>query len=504
MFSVVEKMWMGIGVGVLVVSVLIYAIYISRQIKEYDDYQLASRDVGTWSMTLTLLGTAIGGATLLGYTTDSYLMGMERVWMIFPATLFAIPLMIIFLLTPISNIGKKFNMTSICDFTAKRYGEEARYPSAICTLIAYCGITGMQYIAVATFLTVVFGIPQGWGIFLGFIFIALKTYLGGLKVVIFSDVVYGICQTVGVVVVFIVMLVASGGFGQAHQNAIALGRPDFMIPIMSFKELMVFVLTIGAYQLVRQDRWQRIFSAKSHRINIVSNWAACGLSALTSFLVISVGSLAWAGIQMDIPNTSLAYYAIAHEILPLPLAVFVVTAVIATVISCGDSFLMAGSLTVMNDVVKPIFKDFKNLPEDQRQKKLVEWSRYSMALTAILALGLAYYMPNLILLWVMGTAMLTSGMVFPVLAAFFWRGATNISGVASIWGGLITAAFWELAGHPMGWHPVFVGIPVSIVLLIVVSQFTKPSDPKIVESMLRANNKIPLTDEELAKIEVGI
>jgi len=42
----------------------------------------------------------------------------------------------------------------------------------------------------------------------------------------------------------------------------------------------------------------------------------------------------------------------------------------------------------------------------------------------------------------------------------------------AMWVGLIVAVIWQILGHPFGLHPIFVGFPISICLVIFVSLAT--------------------------------
>ena len=108
---------------------------------------------------------------------------------------------------------------------------------------------------------------------------------------------------------------------------------------------------------------------------------------------------------------------------------------------------------------------------------------------SVISLLLAIYIPRLIELWVTGTAMLASGLLIPILAALFWRKATNSGGIASIWSGLLVAVMWQLLGHPFGLHPVYIGLPVSFILMVTVSLKTASTAPDTVESLLFRNNR---------------
>ena len=110
-------------------------------------------------------------------------------------------------------------------------------------------------------------------------------------------------------------------------------------------------------------------------------------------------------------------------------------------------------------------------------------------MTSTVALLLAPYIPRLIELWVTGSPMLTSGLLAPVVAAFFWKRATRTGGVAAIWGGLTTAVTRQLLGHPFGVHPVLMGLPTSIVLTVVVSPFSRRAADPVAEQLLYRSNR---------------
>ena len=88
------------------------------------------------------------------------------------------------------------------------------------------------------------------------------------------------------------------------------------------------------------------------------------------------------------------------------------------------------------------------------------------SITSVIAYVMALYIPELIVLWIVGTAMLVSGLLAPVIIGLFWKDVSRTAGVWAMWAGLVAAVGWQLLGQPLGWHPVFVGLPLSIVVLV--------------------------------------
>ena len=62
-----EQFVLGFIIIIYFVFLLIMSLYIKRNIKTYDDYNMASRTVSVIPLILTFVGTGVGGATLLGY-----------------------------------------------------------------------------------------------------------------------------------------------------------------------------------------------------------------------------------------------------------------------------------------------------------------------------------------------------------------------------------------------------------------------------------------------------
>src|SRR5699024_8164935 len=108
------------------------------------------------------------------------------------------------------------------------------------------------------------------------------------------------------------------------------------------------------------------------------------------------------------------------------------------------------------------------------------YSKISVLIVSVVALVLSLTIPGLVNLMVTGTAMAVSSLLAPIIFGLYWKRVTNAAGVASMWGGLITAVIWQILGHPFGLHPVFIGLPISIVILLTVTFLTKPNtDDKI-------------------------
>lgn len=431
-----------------------------RKIHTYDDYNVASRNVSLFPLILTYVGTAIGGSTLLGFMTSGYDLGMREQWFMFAILFFGV-VMAIFMVKRIRGLGEKYRYVTIGDFTAHRFGNQARVPTTISVLTAYAAITGMQFVAIGLVLNLVAGVPLNLAIIVSAIMLTLKTVFGGLKAVIWQDAVHGTIQTIAIFGLFIAVVVLSGDWGTIRANAESMGELENLnVMNIGIAEIGVYALTLGAYQLVRQDLWQRAWAARNLKTVMRGYWISIFVGALTTAVVIWIGVMARYGLGLESEDTSLIYYEIANEIMPFEIVVVMVVALLATVISTADSFFMAGSSSIINDIIRPMLKGTPT------QKTLLRWSRISVVITGIIALGLALAVPQLIELWTTGTAMLVSGLLFPALVALYAKQVSGRGAILSMWVGLIVSVGWTLAGSPFA-HPVFLGLPTSVLTYMI-------------------------------------
>lgn len=468
MYSSSESLILGFLVVIYFLFLFGVSFYINRtSIKTYDDYNVAGRSVSIFPLILTFVGTAVGGATLLGFMQNGFLYGMGQQWLNL-AILISGLLMLGILLKKIRALGEKYQMVTIADFTVLRFGEGARIPTVVSVLVANCALTGMQFAAIATVLNLTMGLNITTGILISWVLLTLKTYYGGMKSVIWQDAFHGTIQTVGIFVLFVVVIIASGGLGRVSEQAALANQSEFLSLLgISPSEVFVYLLTIGAYQFVRQDLWQRFWAAGSAKIARNGYWVSIILTFITGVFIVSTGVMGRFGLNIGEIDSSLTYYTIIGNVFSFPMVIVMVIALLATVISSADSFCMSGASSIINDIIKPRLKETPDL-----DSRLLKYSRLSVVIVSVFSLILALSIPKLVGLWVTGAAMLVAGLLAPVIAGLFWKKATRLGGTVAMWVGLIVAVTWQILGHPFGLHPIFVGFPISILMIIVVSLVT--------------------------------
>ncbi|MCT7653718.1 hypothetical protein MBH78_00670 [Oceanimonas sp. NS1] len=222
--------------------------YFFRQIKTYDDFNMAGRATGMFPMICTLVGTAVGGSTLLGFMSKGFQQGLGQMWL--PGAITIAGILLLFLVRRIRAYGERFKMVTLADFMVSRYGDGARLPTVISMVCAYSAITGMQFVAIATVLNLLFDLKMAHGIMLTWLVLTLKTYLGGLKAVIWSDAILGTLQTLGIFLLLAIVYQASGGWENIAISDKLTGQEDFLsLTGIDTSDLFIYLLTIGVISL---------------------------------------------------------------------------------------------------------------------------------------------------------------------------------------------------------------------------------------------------------------
>lgn len=466
MFNNEERLVLASVIFIYFIFLFVLALYMKKKTKTYEDYNVAGRSVSVLPLILTFVGTGIGGATLLGYMENGYLLGMGQQW-IHITMFFAVILLASFLLKKIRHFGEQYDMVTIGDYTALRYGERARIPTTISFLFSYCAMTGMQFAAIASILNLTLNIPMTVGILIGWALLTAKTYVGGLKSVIWQDVIQGIILTFGIILLFFTVLKLSGSWADISHRAEVLHEGE-MLDVLNITsgEILIYLLTLAFYQFIRQDVWQRIWAAKSLRTAQSGYWISMIIAIVLGAMVVLIGVVSRYGLNLGEIEPALVYYRVIEEVFPFSLVVLMIVVLLAAVISSADSFFIAGSSSIVNDLIKPNVKQ-------PSQEKMLLYSRLSVLIVSVIALVLTLTIPGLVNLMVTGTAMSVSGLLAPVLFGLFWKRPTNIAGTSAMWIGLLSAVIWQLLSHPYGIHPIMIGLPLSTLTLITLTFMKK-------------------------------
>ncbi len=319
---------------------IIYAIIglrASRGISSVTDYFLASRNLGLFSVTCTLIATQIGGGMLLGTAQEAYTYGLLGI-------MYTLGMCAGFLLLGcfFAPVLQSLKVNTVAELFQTRYNSPTL--KKIASLLSIATMTGIliaQVVASKKFLASL-GFSHESAFIIFWILTIAYTAVGGLKAVVITD----IYQALFIVIIFSGLFCYSIFMDPASLNCLL--PTNISLDSISLQPMIAALLMPMLFSLIEQDLAQRFFASKSAAIARMSAF----LSAL--FMILFACIPIYFGIQART-------HGVVENILHSPLMpmietfaseIFVILAacgVIAAITSTADSLLCAIGSNIAQD-----------------------------------------------------------------------------------------------------------------------------------------------------------
>jgi SSS family solute:Na+ symporter len=346
--------WMDIAVFFLFISIVVgTSLYKSRQKKKTsEDYFLAGRNLGWYLIGFSLIASNISTEQFVGMSGQSAgHVGMAVASYEWVAAI-TLVIVAIFFLPRFLKIG----VFTIPEYFEHRYNPVPRAIMAFYTVIIYVAVTiaAVLYSGGLTLHTI-FGIDLTLAVWIIGIIAALYTTYGGLKAVVWADLIQGSALIIGGAVTLILGFVAVGGvsnFLQTNADKLHMVLPS------SHSEIPWTALIIGIwipnfyYWGLNQYITQRTLGAKSLRQGQLGVILAAGLKLLIPFIIVFPGIMAFQLFKGQMATSDQAYPLLIKNLIPAGLKGFMFAAIFGAVMSSLDSMLNSASTIFTMDLYK--------------------------------------------------------------------------------------------------------------------------------------------------------
>ena len=422
--------------------VLAVGLYASRRVKGSEDFLLAGRSMGLFVLVGTLCATQLGGGNIIGTSTNGYNQGLSG--MTFGVST-GLAMLVLGLL--MAKPMRKMGLCTISDFVYNRYqSNTARVLTSVFSFAALVGILAAQVGAISKVLTV-FGINTTVAAVIAICVIILYTAFSGMWGVALTDVIQLIVIFIGVPLTTFIGLIKIGGWS---------GLASIALPMI-------------AYEIIGQDFYQRLLSAKNERIAKTGCIiAGCILMAMGVNSAID-GMLARAFLGDTLTEVS-AIASLAVEVLPTVAAGIVIAALCAAVMSTADSLLLACTSHVVNDIYLGAMG--KSASDEKSSKTILRMSVVTTVVVGIASLFVALAIPGIIEILDYAYTFYASGLVAPVLLGLFWKKGNALAAVSSIVVGGVVSLLCVFGILPIPVDAIIVGMSASFIDYVVVALVT--------------------------------
>ncbi|MEM7355333.1 MAG: sodium/solute symporter [Acidobacteriota bacterium] len=439
---------------------------------EVESFLAADRNMGLFQTTCTTAAGDLGGGFSIAMGGLGFTLGISGSWLIAMSGL-SIVLASFFMVPKVKRWADHWNGLTTGDLFAARYDRRTATVAALVIGLAWATFVGGQIIAGGKLLQVTLNVDPTLAILIVGLIILAYTTMGGLKAVIYTDVLQMIVLMVGILLLLVpIGLVQVGGWQAMAETLSASQETASLVDWTAagwkqifgwfFSVLPIWFITIVGLQRIVAARDAKTASRAFFLTGVPIEWP---LFAVGSTLVGMIARI----LMPELADPELATPTMIMTLLPVGVGGLVIAAYIAAVMSTADSCLIGPVAIFTND----IYRQYINPEADDA--RLVRVARIATVVIGLFAIGTAYLVPSVLDLILHAYTFGAAGIFFPMLGLLFWKRATATGAFWSIVLGGSSAVIWIASGEPGGFAASYVGWLVSFSALVIVSFLTQHS-----------------------------
>jgi SSS family solute:Na+ symporter len=363
--------WLDIGVFIVFVCFVVgTSLYKSRKKKETsEDYFLAGRSLFWYLIGFSLIASNISTEQFVGMSGQS----AGHVGMAVASYEWVAAITLVFVALFFLPKFLKTGIFTIPEFLEYRYNPIPRAIMAFYTVIIYVAVTiaAVLYSGGLTLHTI-FGIDLTTAVWIIGIIAAFYTTYGGLRAVVWADLIQGSALIIGGVLTMILGFIAVGGvsnFLQTNADRLHMILPSDHIEIPWTALVIGIWIPNFYYWGFNQYIMQRTLGAKSLRQGQRGVIFAASLKLLIPFIVVFPGIMALQLYKDQLSTADQAYPLLIKNLIPAGLKGFMFAAIFGAVMSSLDSMLNSASTIFTMDLYKRHFK------KDASSKSMIKIGR---------------------------------------------------------------------------------------------------------------------------------
>jgi SSS family transporter len=406
--------------------------WFSRSQESKEDYFLGGRDLPWWAVGISTAATqtsAIGFMSIPAFVAMKEGGGLKLL-----QGEFALPLSMIFVMIFFIPFFRKLELISVYEYLEMRFGPSVKYlVSGVFLLSRGLGTAVGLYMTALVF-SVVFQFSFFWTVIVIGIVTLVYDTLGGMKAVVYSDVIQMFIIMLGALVIVAEAVSACGG--PSETLAIISGSMSDRVQVLDFgshglgdgaeysfwPQFFGGFFLLAAYYGCDQTQTQRELSAKTlddTRNSLIFNgYFRFPLSLLYAGIGLALGAFvtthpdfAQAVLNTDKVDNMLPMFIMNY--IPHGLKALIFVAVLAAAMSSLDSSINSLSASTLVDFIKPLL-----LKGEFTDRTLLIYSKVTTVGWGLAVTVLAFYVGNIGKTIIDTIQMVGSAFYGPILAAF--------------------------------------------------------------------------------------
>ena len=438
--------------------------YAKRRQKNVDDYFVAGRRMGPFTISCMWLAAWIGGAAIVGTSARIYEYGVTGIWYILAESI-GFLLFGFFMARRVKQLGDRHNHLTYPDFIEQHYDNRTRAVATITTVLAYTAYTAGQFAASAAILEVLLGWSYGTALLLSGAIVILYTAVGGYLAVTYTDRVQVALVLLGIVAIGVPVAIShAGSWGDMRA---ALPASFYDLGAQGWDRIAALVVSMVLSFFVAMDSFSRSFAARD------AATARTG-ALLTIVLVLPIAlAVAWLGLASAVlypgrESGAGILTTFVLEAFPAGLKGLMVIGILSATMSVAAICVITASANYTRDIHQRYIQPGISRPAMLRLGTLASLG------AGVLAMLMAWKMRDIIDILQLGFTINSAALFLPTIAAIYWP---HVPPSAAFWSSslsLATVIVWRIAadvgiGGVFHLDPLWPGLLVSTVVLLALT-----------------------------------
>lgn len=514
------------------VGIVTYLTYLgSKQTKNQLEYMVAGRQIKGWVMALSYAATFISTSAIVGFGGAAGLFGFNLLWLSFLNIFVGIFIAFVFFGAPIRQMSANLGSNSIASFLGDRF--QSRFITWFIGLMIFLlmpAYTGAVLIGGARFIQEALQVDYNLALLFLVLLVAFYVSWGGMRGVMYADAFMAIMMIIGMGLLLLKTYSVVGGVVAGHQ---ALTNMSHLVPEnlargghlgwtampalgspVWWTVVSTIVMGVGIGVLAQPQlalRFMTVPNKQALNRALVTGGICIFLFTGTAFMVGPLSNVYFyetfgkISVAMAGGNVDLIMPAFINSIMPTSYVYLFMITLISACLTTVLGLIHVQSIAFSRDMLASW--GVKNADS-------IKYSRIGVALGALGAIILAYLLPAGVI--ARATAfwfgICAAGILPALLAAIFWRRATRTAAIASVATGYGVSIFGFVFLHaaessafgiskalfgvdallPYPWtviDPLFYSLPVSALVLVVVSLATRQFSTEHLDKCFRGLEK---------------
>ncbi|MFW5820300.1 MAG: sodium/proline symporter [Bacteroidota bacterium] len=413
--------------------------------KGISEFFIGGRKMNLFVVALSAVVSGRSAWLLLGFTGQSYTMGLSAIWAVVGYIIVEF-FLFLYYAPRLRKFAEKHNCITIPDFFAARFKDKSgslRILIATIFLIFMITYVGAQFVGGGKAFLAYFDLRHSTGLVITASIVLIYTILGGFLAVSYTDVLQAIVMIVALIGLPVYGIIQKGGMGEISSQLSSI-ESSFFNPVAFGFGSLIGLLGIGLGSPGNPHiliRYMSIKNYKQLKWTAIIGTAWNILLAGGAFMIGIVARAYFPELQMlpdqDPEN---AYISLANELLPTALVGILLASIFAAIMSTADSQLLVAASSVVRDIYQKVL----NKDRYMDQERLAMLSRFVVAVLVYLAVMMAFIVEDIVFWFVLFAWAGLGAAIGPASIQALYRKRTTKAGVmAGMIAGTLTVFIWK-------------------------------------------------------------